>query len=181
MFFHLPAKNNLLFRALSVKLLHMRAWWNGRHVGLRSQCQKREGSSPFARTIRGTIMKTFTQIVHSLTFDDLTSITTDDVRVNIAAFARWIYMAHVGWPSFSPKIKKNFKDKIVQLYNHPPKAELGKKLNEILITTLPDNHCSVWPRLTIAEEKNIPNKVIDHYPSTSVGKTKTPKNKNPFS
>ena len=31
-------------------LLALRVWWNGRHVGLRSQCQKREGSSPFTRT-----------------------------------------------------------------------------------------------------------------------------------
>ena len=31
--------------------IHTRAWWNGRHVGLRSRCLKRAGSSPVARTM----------------------------------------------------------------------------------------------------------------------------------
>ena len=124
------------------------------------------------RIMKGTHMpvKTFKQIVDSISFDELMSLHTQDAQINIAAFARWIYMAHVGWRSFNPEIKNNFKNKITQLYNHPPEKELSKKLDEILITTLPDRHCSVRPGLTHSEEKNIPNKVIDRDPPTSVGK-----------
>ena len=114
-------------------------------------------------------IKTFKQIVDSISFDELVSLHTQDMRTNIAAFARWIYMAHVGWHSFSLKIKNNFKNKITKLYNQPPEKELSKKLDEILITTIPDRHCSVRPGLTHSEEKNITDKVIDRDPPTSVG------------
>ena len=120
----------------------------------------------------------FNEIIDSVSVDDVTKPAEEDsAQTSIALFARFMVKAHVNWDNFPENLKDKFYTEVENLYDNPPQKpeELLKKLDTILIRCVPDNHSFVLndkkQRLLSAETaKQIPDKAIDKYTETHVGK-----------
>lgn len=114
------------------------------------------------------VQKKFNSIVNAISFKDLTTLKTADIRMNISAFARWIYKGHPSWPFWNKNVRNCFKQQIVDLYVQADSVkstdELLKKLYEIALQTIPDRHFSVsfnHKRVLSTEERQcIKNKIL---------------------
>ncbi|MBQ9090611.1 MAG: hypothetical protein IJY58_06145 [Alphaproteobacteria bacterium] len=124
-------------------------------------------------------MMNFDDILQSVSFQDLTSLQSDNIRLNIAAFARWIANGHAGWHFFSKDVHKSFRYKIEKLYEQAEQigdlSDLSKRLSAILLTTIPDGHIGIKDStgrgvLTMQELLDIPDKTVNPIPETHVGK-----------
>ncbi len=124
----------------------------------------------------------FDYIVNQLTMDELIRFhlhesVSEDVKLNISAFARWMVNGHVGWIFFPEELKIAFRQQVVNLYRTADAIsdmqELHRELFQIILKTIPDGHCYVAPPnngmlLSLDEIKSIPQ-CINRIPETSVG------------
>ena len=120
----------------------------------------------------------FDEIVNLIPVEKMENPPLSDNREqNIAFLARFIANAHVGWNSFPKNVRDKFRQNIEELYNRvpAPNENILKEMESLLIRSIPDNHTFILDKdkkktLNEKEVQNIPDKIIDKYPKTNVGR-----------
>lgn len=120
----------------------------------------------------------FDEIVNLIPVEKMENPPLSDNREqNIAFLARFIANAHVGWNSFPKNVRDKFRQNIEELYNPvpAPNENILKEMESLLIRSIPDNHTFILDKdkkktLNEKEVQNIPDKIIDKYPKTNVGR-----------